>query len=489
MTKAVARHRTALVRSSLSRPFAQALIDQVAVAGRDRVFDFGCGRGDDLRHLTALGFDADGWDPAHRPDVARRSTEIVNLGYVVNVIEDRDERARTLREAWELAESVLIVSARLTWDSKGLSGRTLGDGILTRSGTFQKFFEHTELAAWIEQILGEKAMAAAPGIFYVFRRPIDVQEFLARRVALYRPRISIDPATMVEAHRDILEPLIDFAFAHGRAPRPDEIGEGDVTAITDAVGSLNRAFNLVRRVAGEEAWVGATRRRQHELLVYIALSRFGGRPRFSELPPTMAADIRNLFGSYQAACATADRVLFAAGKPDVVLLVARSSTVGKRTPSALYIHRSALDALPAVLRVYEGCAQVLAGMVDTANIIKLSFTDPQVSYLTYPHFDTVAHPTLASSVVVNLRQLSVNFRDYASVPNPPLLHRKEEFLPADHPRRALFARLTRAEVRAGLYAEPEKIGTLAAWSAALLARGCQVQGHRLRRAPEEPPVP
>ena len=375
---------------------------------------------------------------------------------------------------------MLIVSARLTWDAKDLTGRALGDGILTRSGTFQKFFEHIELAAWIEQVLDHAPLAAAPGIFYIFRRQSDAQDFLARRVAAYQPRITIDPATLVEAHRVTLQPLIDFAFAHGRAPRPGELDPANTVDITEKIGSLPRAFNLIRRVTGDNQWLDATERHQRELLVYAALSRFGRRPRFSELPATMAADIRALFGNYQEACTRADRLLFATGNPEVIRLVARSATVGKQTPSALYVHRSGLDTLPAVLRVYEGCAQVLAGTIETANIIKLALGEPQVSYLAYPRFDKEAHPAVASAVVVNLRRLTVTFRDYATSPNPPLLHRKEDFLPDDHPRHSLYARLTRAEERAGLYEQPEQIGTLTGWSA---TRG------RPRKRDTGPPTP
>ena len=78
-------------RTALSKPLQQAFTD--GLLDDSSVFDFGCGRGDDIRTLTALGIDAAGWDPAHSPDSERRHAKVVNLGYVVNVIEDRAERA------------------------------------------------------------------------------------------------------------------------------------------------------------------------------------------------------------------------------------------------------------------------------------------------------------------------------------------------------------------------------------------------------------
>ncbi len=480
MIPAVARHRTAMSRASLSRPLTQALADQVLTPDGG-VFDYGCGKGDDLRHLSAIGIHAAGWDPVHRPGQQRVHADLVNLGYVVNVIEEPAERAEVLRRAWELAERVLVVSARLTWDARGLAGRPLRDGMITRTGTFQKFYEHTELAAWIEQTLGEAPLAAAPGIFYVFREPADAQQFLASRVSAYRPRVRIDPHTLYEAHRELLAPLADFLSSHARPPRDDELPAEVSARLRDVFGGLGRAFQLIRKVTDDSHWAEVTDARRADLLVYIGLSRFGRRPRLSQLPATLARDIKALFGGYQAACAQADRLLFAAGRIDLIDLAACSSPVGKLTPSALYIHRSAIPLLPPLLRLYEGCAQALSGTVDGANIIKLSVTAPQVSYLSYPRFDRDAHPTLAAAVTVSLSKLTVDFRDYSRSDSPPLLHRKEEFIAAGYPRRALWEKLTHAEIRAGLYEHPERIGTLQGWRDTLAAAGVTVRGHRLTR--------
>jgi len=86
-------------------------------------------------------------------------------------------------------------------------------------------------------------------------------------------------------------------------------------------------------------------------------------------------------------------------------------------------------------------------------------------------------------VTVNLRRLSVDWRDYSQAANPPLLHRKEEFLAEDAPRRELYARLTRSELKAGLYRTPEKIGTQHGWNEVLSAAGKVVVGHCLKPAP------
>ena len=72
-------------------------------------FDYGCGRGDDIRALRSVGFEAEGWDPAHRPDVTPRSADVVNLGYVVNVIDDPVERVTTLRIRRDDERSIVMI--------------------------------------------------------------------------------------------------------------------------------------------------------------------------------------------------------------------------------------------------------------------------------------------------------------------------------------------------------------------------------------------
>ena len=108
----VQRHKTALGRAHLSRPIRLALTSGL-IHQDITLLDYGCGRGDDVRTLSDLGYDCVGWDPAYRPDGELRPAAVVNLGYVVNVIEDPGERVETLRAAWRLASRVLIVAARV----------------------------------------------------------------------------------------------------------------------------------------------------------------------------------------------------------------------------------------------------------------------------------------------------------------------------------------------------------------------------------------
>lgn len=107
------RHKTAIGRVDLSKPVRLA-IDNQLISPSDTFFDYGCGRDSDVKMLRGLKYDARGWDPASFPKHEVRAADIVNIGYVVNVIEDFVERADALKRAWGLAGKALLVAARST---------------------------------------------------------------------------------------------------------------------------------------------------------------------------------------------------------------------------------------------------------------------------------------------------------------------------------------------------------------------------------------
>ena len=76
-------------------------------------FDYGCGRGGDVAALNAEGIAASGWDPHYLPDAPTIPADVVNLGFVVNVIEDPAERIEAITKAFKLAQTVLAVGVML----------------------------------------------------------------------------------------------------------------------------------------------------------------------------------------------------------------------------------------------------------------------------------------------------------------------------------------------------------------------------------------
>ncbi|GIJ80397.1 DNA phosphorothioation-associated putative methyltransferase [Micromonospora phaseoli] len=486
----IPRHQTAIARQHLSKPIALAMADGV-LSANSTLFDYGCGRGGDVARLQAMGYTAHGWDPGHSPNAERHAADVVNLGYVINVIEDPTERAQTLASAWALARQVLVVAARPDWEARTVTGRRHGDGIITKRGTFQKFYSQAELRDWINVQLRTDCIAAAPGVFYVFRQDSDAQTFLASRTR-HRPAPASRPRrrqALYDVHREDMDALAAFIARRGRVPDPEEIA-GTASRLLGAFPSLKQAAALLRDVTGSQDWDRDLTRARHQaerdLLAYLALAAFRGRPKASDLPKGVALDVRTLFGSYRAACSQADELLHAIADQKALNNACSRSDIGKLTADALYVHATAIQLLDPLLRVYEGCARTLTGTVTECTIIKFSRIMAKVSYLSYPNFDKAPHPVLATSLRADLRKLSVKYTDFRSSTNPPVLHRKEAFVPLDYPGRDKFARLTKQEERAGLLQEPVTIGTQTGWEQRLQERGYRLAGHRIVRITTAP---
>ncbi|NLS94827.1 MAG: DNA phosphorothioation-associated putative methyltransferase [Planctomycetaceae bacterium] len=447
MKRTVQRHKTAIRRPGFSLPVKSLLRDGLLDASTS-FFDYGCGHGQDLRLLADMGIQSTGWDPVFRPDERPVPADVVNLGYVINVIEDPRERSAALAAAWGLCRQLLVVAAQVEFAAPDKEQAEYGDGVLTTRGTFQKYYRQHELRGYLESELTGDAIPAAPGVFYVFRDESAKQQFLAtryhRRIAVPRRRIS---ELVFEENRDVLEPLMETLTALGRLPGPEEFSlSGEVV---QRFGSLKRAFALVRRVTEEEPWEEIAQRRTEDLLVYLALSRFRRRPKLSQLPGSIQRDVKSFLGSYQAACARADVLLFRTGDPDAIDGACQRAGVGQLVDNALIVHRSALDGLEPILRIYEGCARALVGEIDEANVIKLHRLSGKVSYLSYPDFERNPHPALRQRVKVTLPTLSIDFFDYREWEDPPILCRKEELVGRGHEFYEKFARLTREEERWG----------------------------------------
>ncbi len=444
-------------------------------------FDYGCGHGSDIHFLTKRGTKACGWDPAFFPDQLRLESDIVNLGYVVNVIEDPEERVNALQNAWQLTRKVLVVSALTRLYGRGKDFLQFGDGVITKLDTFQKLYSQAELRNYIQQVTGAEAWPAGIGIFYVFKDEELRQTYLLnryrRRATGPRKRLS---EKRYEEHKELLEKLIGKIADLGRLPSDDEFI--DLNAIEEEFGSIRRAFSLIKRVTGAEEWEEIGEQRTQDLLVYLALSRFEKRPKYSQLTKSLQRDIKAFFGSYSKACAMADLLLFRAGDPEAIDDACKESKIGKLLPNALYIHRDALPALEPQLRIYVGCAQNFVGEIDDANIIKIHRHSGKLSYLCYPEFDSKPHPILKRSFKVNLRNLDINCYDYTSSANPPLLHRKETFLESSDSRYEKFSRLTRQEEKNGLLLNASAIGTVNGWANRLQRTGFKLRGHRLIKA-------
>ena len=382
---------------------------------------------------------------------------------------------------------MLVVAARVNVEGRGYSKVEFGDGIVTGMGTFQKYYTQTELKEYLESQVGVEAIPATLGVYYLFKDETLQQQALARR---YQRPPTVPKKTFSELkfdeNRELLEPFLSRLLELGRLPEADECE--NYFAVAEKFGSVGRALALLKRVTHLPGWAEVRQQRTDDLLVYLALARFRKRPPISKLPPTLRSDIKEFFGTYKSACDRADALLFRTGDATAIDEACCRSTLGKLLPNALYVHRCALDRLEPILRVYEGCVRAYLGELDGANIIKLHRFSGKVSYMFYPAFDTEAHPALFRSLKISLRTLQLDCYDYATASNPPILHRKESFLPEDYPGYQSFAELTRWEEENGLLTETSTIGTRCGWETRLCEAGVTIEGHRLVRLPTGMPA-
>ncbi|MBC1237574.1 hypothetical protein [Nostoc sp. 2RC] len=147
-------------RNSLSAT-AKAILNHQLLSIDETHLDYGCGRGGDVERLITAGYRSVGYDPHYFPSSATPA-DVVTMGYVLNVIENPQQRRQALAHAWNLTKKRLIVSTNVR-------GCGIHEGEYTRLGTFTKFYNHIELKAYIESTLGFEAVKLGKDKFVIHR--------------------------------------------------------------------------------------------------------------------------------------------------------------------------------------------------------------------------------------------------------------------------------------------------------------------------------
>ena len=440
----VVRHRTAIIRRDLSQPVQMLIVHQI-VTEATTVLDYGCGQGDDVAALAAGGFQAFGWDPHYAPDGPRRPADVVNLGFVLNVIEDRHERAETLMAAYSFARRALSIAVmpfgKYTFD--GL--KPYGDGYVTARGTFQKYFAQQELRDFIAQSTGEAPVAFAPGIFVVFRDKELEQEVLLKRQtrALVRP-IRLRPPErerravparpeLAERIRPELETLWAALVERGRVLDAEDFPDGLHDRLRAAKVAPGRAVEIcLSNPANRDQLAAAAATRREDLLIHLALTVFPGAPRYTTLARSIQRDLRAFFGSHAAAMQEANALLFSVGKADTVCdgisTAVKAGLGAMRDGNTFRMHAPVLNRLPAVLRVLVGCAGVLRGGTEGVDFIDIKTDGRRVGFIACTDA-TARLPVYTERTRVDLGRLRVT----VDQPEGMVLYLRGRFLPADAP--------------------------------------------------------
>lgn len=473
----IERHRAAIVRRDLSRPLRLAL-DAGIFSPKTTFFDYGCGYGGDIERIQAQGYVSQGWDPYYRPDNALVAADVVNLGYVINVIEDPLERREALINAWQLTQKVLIVSALVLIDDQDRGQVVYGDGVITRRNTFQKYYDQEELKCYIEQVLNVEAIPAALGIYFVFRDPE-----MAQRIRAYRfrsrtttPRISAYLRKFTE-YQAMLQPLMAFVSDRGRLPVKGELPEeAEIRAV---FGSIRRAFQVIIQATNSAEWEAIAEKRRKDLLTYLAVSNFGKTQKFNQFNPEIQNDIKYFFRSYASALAIADQIIYSLNDLNLVRQCCQHSQVGYISDNGFYVHISAIEQLEPLLRIYEGLVSRVIGRMDEATVVKFHLYSSKISYLFYPDFDENPHPILHRRMKINLKNLEVTHYDYEHLPNPLILTRKERLVSADYTLYEKFSFLTQQEENRGVLEEKILMYKRLDWQNILEKNCAEIRKHRV----------
>jgi DNA phosphorothioation-associated putative methyltransferase len=192
-----------------------------------------------------------------------------------------------------------------------------------------------------------------------------------------------------------------------------------------------------------------------------------------------------VWGVYKSALDEANRFLFSVGDPEAVSTACRAATVGKILPEALYVHKSAENDLPALLRLLIFAGWLIVGEI-SHDLVKIAIDGRALSFLSYSDFDDDPHPCLLRSVRVYLPKATFAIRDYRSATNPPILHRKDTMVRPDYPHFERFKQLTAKEEALGLLSAAG-IGFRDSWQSLLKASGAEIVGHSIsiRETPSE----
>lgn len=120
-------HLTAICRHKLSAPMTFLLTKNLI---HGRILDFGCGKGEDYRHLKTMGFNVSKFDPYWAPKIPDGLFDVITCHYVLNVLYP-EERNSVLESISQLLteEGTAYISVR----------RDIKEPTISKTGTFQDY--------------------------------------------------------------------------------------------------------------------------------------------------------------------------------------------------------------------------------------------------------------------------------------------------------------------------------------------------------------
>jgi DNA phosphorothioation-associated putative methyltransferase len=147
-----------------------------------------------------------------------------------------------------------------------------------------------------------------------------------------------------------------------------------------------------------------------------------------EVPLRIKNDIRAFFGDIATARKRGLDILHAAADTDEVGIAVEGLKFGvyDRIEKHFTFHRSFLNQLPPVLRVYILCGAIRYGDPEEADLIKIHVASGKLTFLHYDDFKK-ARPVLQTRIKINLRDQFVHVFDHRA--EKQVLADKDRYMP------------------------------------------------------------
>lgn len=433
-TQFIARHRTAIKRKSLSSCMG-ALLDTSLISLDTEIFDFGCGRGDDIAILAHNKFkNVSGWDPHYAPDnPIPQCSDYVTLSFVLNVIEDPQERHEVLKKAYSIAAKALVFSVMLEHQADLKLSKPMNDGFVSSKNTFQKYYDHDDVVALVSEQLDESAIKLAPGVYIVFKDKGLEQEYLFKRqLGLLVDTPSQAGNDKVETYvASLVDKMRDQIMSFGRMPKPSELPEKFASQLSKASVSYTRLSRLALSQVSivELQKVGEVF--ASEILIFLAINKFEGRVKYRSLPEKLQNDVKVHFGSLKDAKEAAEKLLFSLSDTSALVssaVYAEKDSLGRLVGDKFRFHARSLSKLPVNLRLFAKIGERLHRSVNDTDIIQLHLETKKMSYLTVIDFDASPLPRIASREIVKFSNQQVSKFSHQEKDEVRILYLKSAYM-------------------------------------------------------------
>ena len=151
------RKLTAIKRKNPSLPL-QKIKD--FINEDDIILDYGCGYGIDVIAMKNITKEVYGYDKFveqfSNENVLKEDYNIITCFYVLNVIEEPDERLEVLEHIKEMLhkKGKLFIAVRSSYELKKANKTytKYNDGIITKRNTFQKYFTEEEIVNLLKKV-------------------------------------------------------------------------------------------------------------------------------------------------------------------------------------------------------------------------------------------------------------------------------------------------------------------------------------------------